>query len=443
MEKFQYKHYLLILLTVVAALNYVDRHIVALLMEPIKQDLQLSDSQLGFLTGFAFALFYAVAGIPISRWADRGNRNTIVFATTALWSSMVAVCGLVGNYSQLLLARVGVAVGEAGCLPTGQSLISDYFNRSERPHAMAIYWLCSPLAMIIAYLGGGFLFEYLGWRMTFVAVGLPGVLIAVLVKFTLREPRQSRQSQIVSERSSFKVVLATLSKQRTFRHIVMAFCVNYFFTIGAYQWIPTFFVRSYGMETSEVGSWLALIWGVCGLAGTYVGGYLTTRFAARKESSQMLFIAIVHILLALLFTLIYLSFNVHISLLMMAVITLVGTSTNAAIFAAIQSLTSERMRSTALALIFLLANLIGAGLGPIVVGISSDLLTPSFGQESLRYALLLFSPGLLLVAYQFWKASITIEEDINTVELYESSKTSGSVNMSQGTTLKKLGLSKS
>ena len=155
MGKFQYKDYLLIVLTVVAAFNYLDRFVLSLLLEPIKQEFKLNDSQLGFLTGFGFALFYAVAGIPIARWADRGNRNIIVAVTTGLWSAMVALCGMAGNFMQLLLARVGVAAGEAGCLPPASSLIADYFDRTERPQAMAIYWLCVPLAVVIGYMGGG------------------------------------------------------------------------------------------------------------------------------------------------------------------------------------------------------------------------------------------------------------------------------------------------
>jgi len=196
--KLAYKHYLLGLLTVVAAFNYLDRVVLALLLEPIKQEFQLSDGQLGFLSGFAFTLFYALAGIPIARWADRGNRNTIISVTTALWSSMVALCGLVGNFNQLLLVRMGVAVGEAGCLPPAQSLIANYFDRTERPRAMAIYWMCYPIAVIIGYLGGGWLIEAVGWRMTFVVIGLPGILLAVLVKFTLREPRLKQKKIVVA-----------------------------------------------------------------------------------------------------------------------------------------------------------------------------------------------------------------------------------------------------
>jgi len=184
MLNLQYKHYLLGLLTVVAASNYLDRTVLSLLLEPIKQDLALNDSQLGLLTGLAFALFYAVAGIPIARWADRGNRNTVVSVTTALWSVMLALCGLVSNFTQLLLVRVGVAVGEAGCVPPAQSLIADYFDRAERQRAMAIYWMSYAISVIVGYLGGGWLVENFGWRITFMVIGLPGILLAILVKLT-------------------------------------------------------------------------------------------------------------------------------------------------------------------------------------------------------------------------------------------------------------------
>ena len=181
MFKLQYKYFLLILLTVVATFNFLDRYVLALALEPIKQEFSLSDSQLGFMTGFAFASFYAVAGVPLARWADRGNRNVIVTVTTGLWSAMVALCAIVTNFSQLLLLRVGVAVGEAGCLPPANSLIADYFDRDERPKAMAIYWLSGSLAVILGYLGGGWLIESYGWRLTFLIIGLPGLLLALVV----------------------------------------------------------------------------------------------------------------------------------------------------------------------------------------------------------------------------------------------------------------------
>ena len=416
MGNFQYRHYLLSLLTVVATFNYLDRYVLSLLMEPIKHEFQLSDSQLGFLTGFAFALFYAVAGIPIARWADRGNRNTIVSLTTVLWSTMVALCGLVSNFTQLLLVRIGVAVGEAGCLPPAHSLIADYFTRAERPHAMAIYWMCGPLSIIVGYLFGGWLAEYFGWRTTFLVIGVPGILLGLLVKLTLREPRLRQISQIVDEAPAFKKVLTTLWKQHTFRHIVMAFCVSYFFSMGVVQWLPTYFIRSHGMEIGELGTWLAFSWGACGLLGAYLGGVLTTRYAACEEALQMRATALITGAGGLLFLMVCLSSDRYVALAFLGMVGVSFTMCNGAIFSAIQSLVDERMRSVALALIFLLANLIGFGLGPLAVGILSDLLSPEFGQESLRYALAVFSPGFLWVGFYYWKAGNTIESDIKYVE---------------------------
>ena len=434
MPKLAYKHYMLGLLTVVAAFNYLDRVVLAMLLEPIKQDFQLSDSQLGVLTGFAFTVFYALAGIPIARWADRGNRNTIVSLTVALWSFMLVLCGLVGNFTQLLLVRMGVAVGEAGCVPPAQSLIADHFHRTERPRAMAVYWMCYPISVIVGYVGGGWLAEYLGWRMTFIVMGVPGILLAILVKFILREPRLKQKKMTIVEQPSLKEVLNTLWQQHSFRRIVMAFCVGYFFGMGTIIWIPTFFIRSHGMQISELGAWLAFSFGVCGLLGTYLGGVLTTRYAAGKEASQMRVVALFMALNGILYVLVYLSSDKYIALAFVAMIGIVSVLGNGSVFSAIQSLVNDRMRSVALALIFLLANLVGFGLGPLAVGVVSDLLAPMFGQESLRYALVLFCPGALWVAFYYWKAADTIEADIRLVEL-EAISMSTKADMSEFETL--------
>lgn len=432
MPKLAYKNYMLGLLTVVAAFNYLDRFVLSLVMEPIKHDLQLSDSQLGLLTGFAFTLFYATAGIPIARWADRGNRNTVVTATTALWSAMLVFCGLVGNFTQLLLVRVGVAVGEAGCLPPAQSLIADYFNRAERPRAMAFYWMCSSIAIIVGYLGGGWLSEIVGWRMTFILMGVPGIALAILVKFTLREPRLTQKTSLEVIHPSLKEVLGTLWQQRTFRNIVVAFCFSYFFSMGIIQWLPTFFIRSHGMEAGELGTWLAFAWGGCGLIGAYLGGILTTRYASGKEALQMRAVAIVLVVTGLLFVLIYLSSNKYNALTFTAAVGFLFMLINGPIFSGIQSLVSDHMRSVALALVFLLANLIGYGLGPLSAGVLSDLLVPHFGEESLRYALLILSPGYVLPAYFYWRAGNTIEADIRSVESHSSSAAAADIRPEPG-----------
>jgi len=416
MAKFSYKHYVLLLLTVVATFNYLDRFVLSLAMESIKQEFELSDSHLGFLTGFAFASFYAVAGIPIARWADRGNRNVIVTLTTALWSVMVAFCGLAYSYVQLLLVRVGVAIGEAGCLPPASSIIADYYDRAERPRAMAVYWLCGPLAVIIGYLLGGWLIGKVGWRLTFILIGMPGIFLALLVKFTLREPRLQRPPEIIKSYPDFKEVLLILWQRRALRSIVIAFSVAYFFGLGFAQWLPAFFMRSHGMEAHEIGTWFAITWGGLGFLGTYVGGVLTNRYASCQEALQLRWIAVAFFISGALYLMVFLSGNQYHAIGYMALAGVVNAMCNGPIFSAVQNLVTDNMRSATLAIIFLLANFIGLGLGPLTVGVFSDLLEPTFGQESLRYSMALFTPGLAWVGYFYWQASKTIEAEIQATE---------------------------
>lgn len=245
MQKVTYRNYLLVLLTIIMVFNYVDRLALGLMMQDIKTDLALSDTQLGFLTGIAFALFYAVMGIPIARWADRGNRVTIISATAAVWSAAVALCGAASNFAQMLVVRVCVAVGEAGCHPPAFSMIADHFDRSERPRAVARYMLGWPLALIAGYFAAGWLNEIYGWRITFVLIGVPGMLLALLARYTLKEPRLTRESAVEAPisateapQSSVKDVFFTLLRNAAFRNLLFCFSLSYFFGNGILQWLP-------------------------------------------------------------------------------------------------------------------------------------------------------------------------------------------------------------
>jgi len=228
-----YKSYLLSLLTVILAFNFVDRLALGIVLQDIKTDLELTDTQLGFLSGIAFALFYSVMGIPIARWADRRNRVTIISATTALWSCGVVLCGMVTSYVQLLLVRVGIAVGEAGCIPPAHSLIADYFTRSERPRAVARYMLAGPLAVIVGYLATGWISELFGWRAAFMIIGMPGLVLSGIAYLTMREPRLSndrllcRTTVCVEPEPTVREVCSTLWRIAAFRHLLVCFSVWY------------------------------------------------------------------------------------------------------------------------------------------------------------------------------------------------------------------------
>ena len=416
MIKVAYKNYVLGLLVLVGTVTMFERFIFALVLEPIKKELLLSDSQLGLMTGLAFAGFYAIAGIPIARWADTGNRSTITALAVGLLGLMVSLCGMVGSFFQLLLVRAGVAIGEAGVVPAGQSLLSDYFDRSQRPFAMAIYSSFFGISIITGYLLGGYLVEAYGWRLTFVMMGLPGIVVAVIVKLTLKEPRLKQTVADTQYTPSYGKVARTLYRQATFRQIFIGFCVAYFFNMGTSQWVPTFFIRSYGMTSAEVGAWLALTFGGFGILGVIAGGHVATRYLACKERLQMRLLAISSAGYGLATMGVYVAPNQTLALSFIALSAFIGSFGNGPVFAAIHALVNERMRSLTVALTFLFANLIGFGLGPLALGILSDALYQSFGQESLRYALLIFAPGSLWMAFHYWRASNTIESDIGALE---------------------------
>lgn len=430
MKETLYRNCLLTILLVILAFNGVDRLALGLVLQGIKVDFDLNDTQLGLLSGIAFALFYSVMGIPIARWADRGNRVGIIALTTTLWSAAVALCGAAGNFLQLLLIRIGVAVGEAGCVPPALSLIADYFTRPERPRAVARYMLGGPLSVLIGYFLAGWLNEFYGWRTTFILLGLPGLGLAALAWFTLREPRSGEASPelasrlaaavpsrsptaaVVSAQPSLKEVCGTLWSNTTFCHLLFCFSVVYFFSFGIGQWQPAFFVRSYGLKTGQIGTWFAVIYGVGGLLGTYWGGEWASRRAADNERLQLRVMSVVCSGFGVISAFIYLSPNQYVAFGLMALTAVGGGVITGPLFATVQALVPSRMRAMAIALIYLFANFIGMGLGPLAAGALSDALRPLAGEESLRFALLALCPGYLWSAWHLWRASKWVARDL-------------------------------
>lgn len=423
-----YKKYLLATLTSILAFNYVDRQVLGLVMQDIKIDLVLTDTQLGLITGIAFSLFYAVMGIPIAHLADRGNRVTIISLTTAFWSITVALCGFVINFTQLFLVRIGVAIGEAGCIPPAHSLIADSFSRFERPRAAAIYMLGGPLSVVIGFGLGGWLNESYGWRITFILLGVPGIIFALLAKYTLFEPRVSSSANKVKSTSrvapfSFKEVRLTLWRNKIFRHLLIAYTLNFFFMYGIGQWQPVFFIRSFDMSTSEIGIWFAIIWGLGGLAGTYTGGSLAGRYAANNEKLQLRSIAIATITYGILGVFIYTSPDKNIALGLLGLSAFTYSAMAGPVMAIIQTIVPSQMRAMSFAVISLASNLVGAGLGPLFLGVLSDSYSPLYGEESIRYALLTVCPGCIWAAIHFWISGSKVEKSFTATDLESGSLT--------------------
>jgi MFS family permease len=410
-----YKRYVLGTLTLVYTLNYLDRGLIILLLQPIKEDLSLSDTQLGFVTGIAFALFYATLGLPIARLADRGNRVTITSVAIGLWGATVMLSLLVTNFVQLVLARIAAAVGESGCTPPTYSLLGDYFpGRAERPRAMAIYWLASPFALLISLMAGGWLNRLYGWRMTFFLMGIPGLLAALLVKLTVVEPRVPGTQAGPPPRQLPRLtsVLHALWHQRSSRNLSIAYILLLTMALGLAPWYAAFLMRSHLMTTEELGVWLGLIFGVAGITGILLGGYLGGSWLANDEPRQMRLTAVSVAALVPCYVLFLLApSRIWALIALMPLVAALGFFVGPT-FALMQRLVSDAMRATTLAVVMLLANLIGMGLGPQIVGILSDRLMPVAGQDSLRYAMLVMSLVALWSAYHFWLVGRTIQQDL-------------------------------
>jgi MFS family permease len=419
-----YKRYVLAGLTAVWMLNLVDRALMMLLLQPIKEDLQLSDTQLGLLTGIAFGLFYAVFGLPVARWADRGNRVTITSIAIGLWGVTVMSCLFVTSYLHLALARVAAAIGEAGCKPPTYSLVGDYFPAvKERTRAMAIYMAGGPLAALVSFVVGGWLNELYGWRMTFFLMGIPGLALAVLVKLSIVEPRNlqaGREEARARKPPAMKGILTILWRQQSCRHLCIALILLYTMGYGLGPWYAAFLMRSHGMGTAEVGLWLGLIISLGGMGGILAGSYCANRWFAGDERGQMRFSAATMVLLVPCFVAFLTLPQKHQALMAFVPLQLVLSAFMGPTYVLMQRLVDDDMRATMMAVIMLLTNLLGMGIGPQLVGVLSDLLMPTFHVDSLRYAMLGTSLIALWSAWHFRRVSQTVRADLSAVVLVRS-----------------------
>ncbi len=411
-----YRSYVLGLLVVVYVFNFVDRQILYILLESIKQDLQVSDTALGFLSGTAFAVFYTFAGIPLARWADAGTRRNIIALAIFVWSGMTALTGLTRTFPQLLLARIGVGIGEAGCSPPAHSLISDYFPPERRATALSIYALGIPIGSAIGYLAGGWLDEWFDWRTAFLVVGLPGVALALVVRLTLREPPRGHadpDGTDVDSRQTTGEVLGFILSLRSFVHMSIGAALHSLYGYGAGAFIPAFLRRVHEIPSGEVGTWLFAVGLTTGVAGTFLGGYLSDWIGKRDPRWYVWVPAlatVVYIPFAFLF---YLWPDGRQAFAFFVPAALLGSMYLGPSFALAQGLVKPRMRALASAILLFILNLIGLGLGPQLVGFLSDLLAPRYGVDSVRYALLyVVVIGAAWSTLHYALAARTLREDL-------------------------------
>ena len=432
-----YRKYALGILLVGYIINFVDRSILSLLLEPIKLELALSDSQLGFLGGLAFAVFYTFLGIPIAALADRRSRVKILAVSMVIWSAMTAVCGLANNFLTLLLARIGVGIGEAGASPPSHSLISDYFPIETRATALSIYALGIPLGTMIGSFVGGWGADAIGWRYTFFLVGVPGVIFALIVWFTLREPPRGMSDLKPSQAPAVpiktappppvKTVLKLLWSKTSFRHLAFAAGLHAFVSYGAGTWNAPFFIRIHEMSLTEIGSVLALIAGI-GAIGTFFGGYISDKLSDRTNDKRWYFwVPGIATLVMVPFQLVaYLYGGVWAVVASLMMVAILGNAYLGPSFAMTQALVSLRMRAVASAILLFVLNLIGMGLGPYLVGVLSDILTPDFGIYSIRYAMCAAVMVNVWAACHYFIGARTMRGDLaDTQEMNEKLLTQG------------------
>ena len=373
-----YRYYVLAVLTVVYVFNFVDRQLLVILQEPIKAELNLSDTQLGLLTGFAFALFYVICGIPIARWADKGNRRTIIALALTIWSVMTAMCGLAANYTHLLLARVGVGVGEAGGSPPAPSMISDIFKPKNRALALSVYSIGIYIGILIGFAAGGFLADAFSWRLAFFVVGIPGVALALLVLLTVREPIRGwseGDTKAVEPAPPIGDVARLLWSRISFRHIALAASMQAFIIYGIGNWLPSYFLRTYELDIGTIGAWMALTTGFGGGLGSFCGGWMADKFGAKDVRWYLWVPAILTSLLVPVQLAILLSGEVYFALIMTAPFHFLSAAYLGAVLAVSHNLVNGRMRAMTSAVLFFVLNLIGLGLGPVIVGFLSDVFT--------------------------------------------------------------------
>ncbi|MAL11025.1 MAG: MFS transporter [Maricaulis sp.] len=437
-ESGAYRAYVLGGLFVVYTFNFIDRQIVSVLQEPIRAHFGLADWQLGLLTGPAFALLYAILGLPIAMLADRWHRVNIIAIALAIWSGFTALFGLAGSFAHLLLMRVGVGIGEAGGSPPSHSLISDYFPANKRAGAMSVYSLGIPIGSVLGILFGGIGYHavtqwyaengapdwlvMLGagepWRAPFLLVGIPGILLAVIVKLTIKEPPRGRyDSKPSTGAMKIGAVLKALAEKPAFWFIALGAAIASLVGYGLFPWILSYFVRIYAVDVplaeavARAAVPYAFVVGGGGFVGTLLGGWLTDKLGPKWLGAYM---AIPAIALVVALPLYVLSLSMPVgaaAFMVLAVASALGSVWYGPVWATAQNLVAPGMRAMASAVLLFVINIIGLGIGPFAIGALSDFLRASYGADALRIAILLIAALVIPAAAFFYAASRRLHKD--------------------------------
>jgi predicted MFS family arabinose efflux permease len=405
----------LALLLAIFALNFMDRQIVAILSEPIKREFALSDAEVGLLYGVAFAVVYSTVGIPIARWADRANRVRIINASLALFSLMTVACGLAAGYWQLLLARIGVGVGEGGTNPPSHSLIADLYPVDRRSTAMAVFALGPHAGILLGFVLGGVVGQLWGWRAALITAGMAGLVVALVTSRLLKEPASSQPHADAPRGTAAPGVRASLRsmfRHPSMRHMFVGSAVASIAAYAAIGWLPAFLMRSHGLGPAAAGSLLALLLGAVGGAGTLAGGLLADRLGRHEPAWRLRVVGVAFLGVVPFWVAALLAGQAAGTVALLVVPAAALAVYLGPTFAMVQSLVEPTMRAFAAAVLLFVGSLIGLGAGPVLVGLLSDALRATHGAESLRLALLVVVPLYLWSAAHYLAASRTLSADL-------------------------------
>jgi predicted MFS family arabinose efflux permease len=408
------RHYSLLILALVYSCNTMDRNVLSILLEPIRREFTLSDTSLGLLSGLSFAIFYALAGLPLGIAADRLNRRNMIVVCVTLWSGMTAICGVSRSFVQLLVARIGVGIGEAGGGPAAMAMISDLFPAKDRATAISAFYVASPLGAMASFAGGGWVAQHYGWRAAFLAAGVPGLILAVILLLTVREPRRGASDAAPTTEVPLRLsaALRFIGTQRSLLHVIAGTTLTVFVVSGVGTWAASFFIRYHGFRLAEIGPIMALATGAGGLIGTLAGGVIADRLALhdarwRSWTVAVASLAMVPMLSASLFVQ-----DRILSALLYGGYVVFSSMWYGPAYGLAQSLVGIRMRGTIASVIYLASNLLGYGLGSQAIGLLSDGLAAGLGAEALRYAMLAAVMVSLWAALHFHLAAGSLRHDL-------------------------------
>jgi predicted MFS family arabinose efflux permease len=401
----------LTLLMLAYTLSMCDRMILSILFPDIKAEFGLTDTQLGLLGGISFALFYATMGLPIARLSDQYSRKWIIITSLVVFSLMTAFSGMAAGFISLLLLRIGVGIGEAGVNPASHSIIADYFPPQRRAFAMAILMLGGSLGMMLGFVGGGFIAEAYSWRIAMVSVGVPGLLLAVFMARSLREPaRGTYETETPPPPPPILTTAAAMWANPAMRHLIAGSIIAGLVGYGFTQWLPTFFIRTHDLSQSETGMVMAGVFGILGAIGALAVGKWFDRLSNRGFQHGMRMLAIVPFVTIPFFIMGLLADNLTTAMLLFIIPGFAANYVIGPTIAMIQTLSPVHMRAVSSAIKMLCLNLIGMGLGPLLVGLLSDLLTPHYGDDALAVGLAYFTLVGLWGSLHFWLCARALEK---------------------------------